>query len=213
LQQEDRVFASPNTPITTYFGCARRLVREAYATEDSRTNKESVALALLVSVAAVEAFLNVWFRTFVEREEYKKHRERILRDIRLRSGLSEKIKEWPKLFFGKGFDLSRGAGQRFLTLIDRRNALMHVTTECNVVEIPGITIHDTVDVTEYENLTPEDALAAVETCEDLLREFFLLGGYGPEGVLHQMHLWTGRVPMPQEIEETRRNASKDVNRT
>ena len=210
-EKPDRTLASPNTPVNAYFGAVRHLVRIAGETEWEADRKALVALSILMAVATVETFFNIWFRTVAQHEPYKAHRDQIVADLKKRNqrGLRYKLKEWPKLFFKKSLDFSQGVGKEFLMLVDKRNALMHVTTTCETAEFPGFRTQDMVDVTDYENLAISDAESAMHLCEDFMRSFFQLKGDNPEDVLAQLHLWIGRVPFPEEIERARAQKPQD----
>lgn len=198
-----KTLASPNTPVSGYFGAVRHLVRVARDTEWDSDRKALIALTIMMAVATVETFFNVWFRTFAQREPFAKHRDQLVADLNARIGIRQKVKEWPKLFFGRSMDFSPGVGQRFLQLVDKRNQLMHVTTSCETATLPGVTIHDLVDVTDYEALTLADAESAMRLAEEFLAAFFRFKGDTHEHVLHQLHLWLGRVPLDEEREHAR----------
>jgi len=124
----DRQFGSPNSILWRYFACLRRLAHEASTTPDPDLQRETVALAVFMAVTAIEAFLNIWFRTFSEVGPVAAHRETIMADLRNRRGLTYKFKTWPKMCFDTGFDLDRPPVKAFLALVNQRNTLMHFTT-------------------------------------------------------------------------------------
>ena len=200
----DRQFGSPNSILWRYFVCLRRLAHEASTTPDPDLQRETVALAVFMAVSAIEAFLNIWFRTFSEVGPLADHRETILADLRKRCGLRYKFKTWPKLCFDKGFDLNRPPAKTFLDLIDQRNALMHFTTNYDSIEVPGITVQGLVDITAYQSLGAPDAANALHVAEEIVGEFFRLQKVGAVDVLKQVHYWTCRVPSQIELEAARR---------
>lgn len=160
-----------------------------------------------MAVSAIEAFLNIWFRTFTEAEPLVKHRDTVMADLARRRGLTYKFKNWPMLCFGRGFDLERPPADTFLVLIEQRNALMHFTTQYDSVEAPGMTVQGLVDITAYENLGATDAANALRVAEDIVGEFFRLQKHDTVTVLKELHFWTGRVPGPAELAEARRQDS------
>lgn len=200
----DQEFGSPNSILWRYFACLRRLAHEANATLDADRQRETAALAVFMAVSAVEAFLNIWFRTFAEVGPVVAQRDTIIADLRHRRGLAYKFKTWPELCFGKGFGLDRSPAKTFLALVEQRNALMHFTTSYDSIDIPGITVQGLVDITAYQSLGPPDAANAVRVAEEIVAEFFRLQGMGAVEVLKQIHYWAGRVPSRTEVDEARR---------
>jgi hypothetical protein len=201
----DREFGSPNSIVWRYFACLRRLAREAGATSNRDLQRESSALAVFMAVSAIEAFFNIWFRTFSEAGPMAAHRRaRIMADLKSRKGVAHKFKAWPRLCSPKGFNLNRPPGKTFLALVDQRNALMHFTTDYDSIEAPGMTISGLVDITTYQRLSASDAVNAVRVAEEIVGEFFRLQKLSAEAVLKQMHYWTMRVPSQTELAEARR---------
>lgn len=200
----DRQFGSPNSILWRYFACLRRLAHEASTTLDPDLQRETAALAVFMAVSAIEAFLNIWFRTFSETGPVAAHREAIMADLRRRCRLTYKFKTWPKMCFEKGFDLDRPPVKAFLALVNQRNTLMHFTTNYDSIEVPGIAVQGLVDITAYESLGPLDAVNAVRVAEEIVGEFFRLQKAGAVEVLKQIHYWTCRVPSQGELAEARR---------
>jgi hypothetical protein len=163
-----------------------------------------VALAVFMAVSAIEAFLNIWFRTFSEVGPVAAHRETIMADLRRRCGLTYKFKTWPKMCFDKGFDLDRPLAKSFLASVDHRNALMHFTTNYDSIEVPGIAVQGLVDITAYQSLGRLDAVNAVRVAEEIVGEFFRLQKAGAVEVLKQIHYWTRRVPSQADLAEAGR---------
>jgi hypothetical protein len=63
-QNRDEVcFASIGMIVSHYFRCVRRLVADAENADDD-LQRENAALSIILAVSAIEAFLNIWFRTF-----------------------------------------------------------------------------------------------------------------------------------------------------
>ena len=203
---DNRQFGSPNSILWRYFACLRRLAHEASTTPDPDFQRETAALAVFMAVSTIEAFLNIWFRTFSEAGPVAAHRETIMADLNLRSrrGLTYKFKTWPKMCFDKGFDLDRPPAESFLALVEQRNELMHFTTNYDSIEVPGITVQGLVDITAYERLGSPDAVNALRVAEEIVGEFFRLQKVGAVEVLKQVHYWTCRVPNQIELEEARR---------
>src|SRR5438132_11252535 len=136
--RNDREYGSPNSILWRYFSCLRRLVLESRGTIDPDLQRELAALAIFMAVSTVEAFLNIWFRTFSEAGPLAAHRDTIMSDLALRRGANQKSKAWPAMSFDGGFPLDRGPASDFLALVEQRNELMHFTTNYDSVEVPGI---------------------------------------------------------------------------
>lgn len=200
----DRQFGAPNSILWRYFACLRRLVHEANTTPDPDLQRETAALAVFMAVSAIEAFLNIWFRTFSEAGLVVAHRATIMADLRNRRPLTYKFKTWPKMCFDKSFDLDRPPAKAFLALVEQRNALMHFTTSYDSIEVPGITVQGLVDITTYQRLGPPDADNAVRVAEEIVGEFFRLQKAGAVEVLKQIHYWTCRVPSQIDLAQAKR---------
>jgi hypothetical protein len=194
-----RELGSPNAIIWRYFACLRRLAHEAGTASDRDLQREIAALAVFMAVSAIEAFLNVWFRTFSEAGPVVAHREAIVRDLTDRRGLTYKFKMWPKMCFTKGFDLDQPPAETFLALIEHRNALTHFTTKYDFIEVPGLAFQGLVDITAYQALGPHDAANAASVSEEIVGEFFRLQKANAVEVLKQLQYWTGKVPSQQEL--------------
>jgi hypothetical protein len=204
----DRQFGSPNSILWRYFTCLRRLAREASEAADRDLQREASALAVFMAVSAIEAFLNIWFRTFSEAGPLVRHRQTIMTDLSQRRGLRYKFTTWPKMCFDKGFSLDRPPANAFLSLVERRNELMHFTTDYDSIEVPGVALQGLVDITAYQSLKATDAVNAVRIAEEIVGEFFRLQDASGEDVLRHMHYWTMRVPSPTELAEARRQGEK-----
>lgn len=157
-----------------------------------------------MAASAIEAFLNIWFRTFSEGGPMVAHRDAIMKDLQDRRGLTHKFRAWPKMCFAKGFDLEHPPAQTFLALVERRNALMHFTTNYDAIEVPGVRVEGLVDITAYQALRAVDAANALYISEEIVCEFFRLQKASSVEVLKHRHYWTGRVPTPHELAEARR---------
>jgi len=196
---ENRHYGTPNAILWRYYATARRLSCEAASSEDLDVVRGNTATVIIVVVATFEAFLNIWFRTFTGPGSYEEHADSIIRDLKTRKSLGYKVREWPKRVFGRGLDVESGVGREFLRLVERRNALMHFTTNCDAIEIPGVRIESLVDLTTFETLAPSDADGALRTLEGMVVEFFAVKGDRPGQCLRGLHYWLGRVAFPEEI--------------
>lgn len=187
--------ASPNGIIWNYFKALGRLVRDI-GNLNEEEQKQSSVLSIFLSVTIVEAFLNIYFRIVVDEQPFIVHRDLFLSDLNERKSLDYKIKNWPTKIFGRGIDLTKGIGEKFIQLKEKRNSLMHFQSTHQTIEFDkGMSICGLTDTTVYETLSVEDAISAVATAEGVLEEIFKLRGVSQESIPQHMHLWTGKVPI------------------
>jgi hypothetical protein len=181
------------------FQALRRLcasVAEAHAVKDESALRQEAAICVILAVQCVEVFFNVYFRVLISEPAYAHAAEKISEDLaRTQCGLDTKIKDWPKLVFGKKLPLDKGAGQRFIELKNLRHKLMHFTSSHETLAVPGLAIHGLADTTAYESLSVQAALEALHTAEEFLCEVFTLRGIAAKDLPHALHSWTGRPPI------------------
>lgn len=171
-------------------------VTESQAEQDESALRQDTALCVILAVQCVEVFFNVYFRLLISEPDYAHAAEKISAElISPRCSLDRKIKDWPFFVFGKNFSLGEGVGQRFVTLKNLRNVLMHFTSSYETFSIPGIAIHGMADTSAYHALSAKTAIEALHTAEAFLCEVFAMRGISPEQLPHVLHLWTGRPPV------------------
>jgi len=196
---KNRSLSSPNRMVWELFEALRRLcirVTEAHATQDVAALRQDSALCIILAVQCVEVFFNIYFRVLISESAFAHANERISADLQKKQfGLDRKIKEWPKLVFGKKLSLDKGAGQRFVELKNLRHTLMHFTSSHETIAIPGVAIHGMADTSAYESLSAESAIEALHTAEAFLCEVFTLRGISTENLPHALHSWTGMPPI------------------
>ena len=185
--------SGPNRMICEYFEALRRLVRGIPALDDVSHRKQQAALSILLAVAVVEAFLNVYFRVVVSEPDNKNHEQNILKDLDKRLSLDQKIKQWPVKILGRGIDFGSGVGRDFIVLKKKRNALMHFTSSHSTLQQDGITIHGLSDTSVYDQLSPRDAEFALSTAEGVVETILRLRGATAEQLPWFIQLWTGKV--------------------
>lgn len=180
------------------FAALRRLcsrVQEAHSVQDTSALHQDAALCIILAVQCVEVFFNIYFRVLVSEPSYNHAADRIFIDLEKKQfGLDQKIKEWPKLVFGKSLSLDKGVGQKFVTLKNLRHTLMHFTSSHETFATPGIAIHGMADISAYKSLSAESAIEALNIAEAFLCEVFKLRGISSENLPHVLHSWTGRPP-------------------
>lgn len=194
----DRTLSSPNRMVWELFQALRRLctrVAEAHSAKDESALRQDAALCVILAVQCVEVFFNIYFRVLISEPAYAHAAEKISGDLsRTQCGIDRKIKDWPKLVFGKKLPLDSGAGQRFIELKNLRHKLMHFSSSHETLSIPGVVIHGLADITAYEALSVKAGFEALHTAEAFICEVFILRGISSENLLHALHSWTGRPP-------------------
>lgn len=192
---EDRTLSTPNRMVWRYSACLRRLALSVRSQEEGDTQKENLALCVFLAVTVVESFVNLFFRILIEQPEYLVHRTRILDDLGRRISLDQKIRNWPKLLFGRPWDLTSGVGKQFADLKEKRNDLMHFTSSHeSVTEIPGVLIHGLANTGVFDSLRCDDADLAVRVTEDSICDLLQLSGQSEKEAQGGLHYWTGKVP-------------------
>lgn len=194
----NRALSSPHRIVCELFHALRRLcshVEDAHATKDEAALRQYAALSVILAVQCVEVFFNVYFRNLISEPAYAHAAKEVSEDLaRTQCGLDKKIKNWPKLLFGRGLPLDKGSGQQFIELKNLRHKLMHFTSSHETTAIPGISIHGLADTTAYESLSVGAAFEALHTAEAFLGDVFTLRGIPPNDVQQALHSWTGRLP-------------------
>ena len=183
--------SSPNTMVMEYWQLLSDLVYPEHPKTDPNDIRRQVALTVLLSVTAVETFVNIYFRLLVSQDAFKNYERRIINDLKHRISLEEKLVKWPKLLFGREFDQSKGIGQEFKELKDLRNKLMHFTTSHETLKIGEIEIHGLSDISFYHKLTTEDSLRAETVAHRTMAEVIRLSGKSEEEVKAEMLRYTG----------------------
>lgn len=185
--------ASHNHIVRSYFDIARTIADEADTSSSESVKRSKSAVAVLMAVAAVEAYINVFGRMWVEQETDFRHATQILDDIQNKKFITHKIKTWPQLFFGKSLDLSLGSGQEFLALVEKRNRLMHFTSNYHIYQFENVTIKGLVDSTVFDSLTPKDAEKAIHVAEGFIEGWIKLQGLEEQHVKAATVHWTGNI--------------------
>ena len=201
----ERTLASLNTIVSSYFDFARQTADQLRHPTPVSDVQLQVAVALIMLVGAVEAYLNIAGRMWIEQVPGFAHAEQIRQDLAQRRSFMRKLKTWPELLFGKPLDLSAGKMQAFLGLVERRNSLLHFTTTHESAGYDNVRIHGLADISFYASLKPEDLFAAIDTAEDAIGELIRQqGGLNEERVLMAKTYWSGRPVFPDELERARK---------
>ncbi len=200
---DSRTLATPHSLIWHYYECLKRQIRRVPTDDTDAVQKQELALALFLAVSVVETFVNAFFRVVIEEDDYRVHRERVLKDIQRRASLEAKIKEWPKKVLGHRLDPSTPNVKRFLDLKNHRNALMHFVSSHETIELPGpVYIHGMVDMTAFETLSPENAAEYPAIIRNFAFEIFAARGIAEERLLHSFQRWFGEPPSNPAFQPT-----------
>jgi hypothetical protein len=186
--------SSPNYMIWQYFEALRRLVGTSAETTDDAHRKQQVAMAILMAVTVVEAFLNVFFRVLVSEPGYQQHLPRIEQDLKSRKNLDGKIKEWSAKVLGKTIDWNSGIAKDFMALKNKRNQLMHFTSSHSSFTVGPISMQGAADISVFDELSSTDAKCALATAEGIVELLMRLRGIPDDQLPRAMQLWTGKVP-------------------
>ena len=179
--------------VREYFSGLQRLVRRLDDAQDEKEIKQDVALCIMLSVTVVEAFLNIYFRVVVSKQEFIQYEKMILKDITNRKTIEYKLKNWPKKIFGTEIDFTSPIPKAFQELKDRRNDLMHFSSTHQTLKFPGIEFQGLTDTSAYNTLTKTDAIAALDTTEKFICELISLKGLTEEQVKATLQMWTGKI--------------------
>ena len=185
--------ASHNHIVRSYFDIARMIAHEAKTSTFDSVKRSKSAVVVLTAVAAVEAYINVFGRTWVEQDPDFSYANQVQDDIQSKKSITHKIKTWPQLFFGKGLDLSQGSGQKFLALIEKRNRLMHFTSDYHTYQFENVTIKGLVDSTAFDSLVPKDAENAIYVAEGFIEAWIRLQGLEEKHIKAAAAHWTGNI--------------------
>lgn len=187
--------SSPNGMIWHHFRALRRLVASAHQATDEDEAREFTALCVILGVTVVEAFLNSYFRVLVSEPMFSQHQERIVNDLKGRRSLEFKLRNWPPAVFGRAIDRGLAEAQAFDALKTRRNRLMHFTSSHEALSGPDLDLHGLADISVFATLVPADAANALRTAEDMILLFLRLRGTPEHRLPHELHVWTGKMPI------------------
>ena len=201
---ETRHLASPHSIIWEYYECLKRQINRIPESENDRTQKQELVLALFLSLTVVEAFINAFFRVVVDEHGFKMHKDKLLKDIEKRISLESKLKEWPKRILGKRLNLDEPNVKAFVELKNQRNALMHFVSSHESIELPGpVYIHGLADMSALQALSLPLAVEYPNVIRNFSYEVFLARGIDREHLPHAFHQWFGEPPSNTALNLTR----------
>lgn len=191
--------SSPNKMI---WSCFRSLHRNVASLDEgfcADTVKDIAASTIVLSVTAIETFINMYFRVLVEEEKYESHKSMVLSDSisqdgNRAKGLEQKLNKWPNQILGKNIYFNTGIGKEFDDLRKTRNNLIHFTSDYETKTIGNIVIQGLANTAAFDSLSKADVVNAARIAKEFIEHILFLSGVTAENVLHLIHQWTGIVP-------------------
>ena len=184
-------YSAPNRIVRDYFLSLRLLEERAREAQSPELSRQTAALAVVTAVTVIEIFLNLWFRVRVEERKVPGEREAFLKELSARISLDRKLKQWPQRYLSGELNVTSGAGAEFMKLKELRNSIVHFTSSHESIDLGNVTIHGLADTTEYDALSAEKAIWALQTAEDFVAEIFQLAGIASKEIPHALHAWVG----------------------
>jgi len=183
------------------WSCFRSLQQNINSIEietNADTVKDYAAASIVISVTAVETFLNMYFRVLVEEEKYNEHKGMIIDDQipqvgKRTKGLEQKLNNWPNKVLNKNINFNQGIGKEFDEIRIRRNNLTHFTSNYESVNIGGININGLADTSSFDTLNKADGLNSLIVAKEFIEYILALSGVKKEQLPHAIHHWTGIV--------------------
>jgi hypothetical protein len=172
-------------------------VRDTKSAQSDEQRRQTAALAVVMSVTAVEVFLNLWFRLRVEEQQSHDNRKSLLKDLAYPhpASLERKLRNWPKRYLHKEIDFTSGAGEKFMRIKSLRNSIIHFSSSHETFEQDNVSIHSLADTTEYDALSHGSAEDALSAAEGIVVEVFRLANVEDEHIPNLLHAWVGKIPV------------------
>ncbi|MDG5815654.1 hypothetical protein QA601_11225 [Chitinispirillales bacterium ANBcel5] len=148
-------------------------------------------MAIFMTVGAVEAFLNTFFRELVEQPPYLELKNNVLQQMTdRRFGLEQKLRKWPEMFFKKNF-INTKPGKAFEEYRRIRNALLHFQHtyeeldwhDTKLIGLTNTSLFDTLDTSYIYN--------AKSTVCNFYSEIFRMAGHKETQIEQLVRNWTG----------------------
>lgn len=182
-----------NSIVRSYFDIARKIAVEAADPLSEHDKRSRVSVVVVMAVAAVEAFINIFGRMWIVQVPDFIFAEKINDDLKRKKFITYKVKSWPKLLFSQDFDLLQGPCKDFLDLIEKRNRLMHFTSDYHIAQSENVTIKGLIDIAAFDSLTPKDAEEAIRIAERFIEAWISLQGLERNHVMTATAHWTGNM--------------------
>ena len=184
------------------WSCFRSIYRniealDSHASEEA--TKDIAASTIVLSVTAVETFINMYFRVLVEEEKYKSYKnmvvsESISKDGVRAKGLEYKLNKWPNQILGKNINFNTGIGKEFDELRNKRNNLTHFTSEYETLTVGNIVIEGLANTEAFDSLDKAEAINSAIIAKEFIEHILFLSGLKKINIQHAIHQWTGIVP-------------------
>jgi hypothetical protein len=114
-------------------------------------------------------------------------------DLTKRRPVESKLRNWPKRYLKRELDLTSGPGERFSSIKNKRNSIVHFTSTHEYVQIGSMCARGMTDTTEYDSLTGADACDALHAAIELVAEIFRLADIKGSALKGSIHTWTGII--------------------
>jgi len=99
------------------------------------------------------------------------------------------------MLFNKNLNLSNGAGKEFLSLIEKRNALIHYNATYEAFEFDNIKINGLTDIALFKSLSTDDAMQALETSKNFIEAWITLQDLEEKHIVAATQHWVGAYAM------------------
>jgi hypothetical protein len=132
--------------------------------------QEDVLACIVLAVAAVDVFMNVFFRYLVTLAQFSEHESSIRQDLNQHMGLEKRLRQWPEKVLGARIDFGQGIGQKFDSLRNLRNDLMHFSYEPTDIDLGAFEIRGIAYLDVFNDLSVSDASSALATAEGMVAE-------------------------------------------
>jgi hypothetical protein len=176
------------------------MVKRIPTIQDPTEQKDEIVLSFVLAIAAVEVFVNLFFRLLVTEAHFQQFNQLVLDDLDTSQpsgpkGLDHKLRHWPPKVLGKSLIWQKGVAKTFDEVRERRNALMHFTSSHQSIAFSNVTIQGLADTTTYDSLDVADAIKALEVSEGMVAELLRLRGISEAEIPRALHQRTGKVPI------------------
>lgn len=185
-------YSTPSGVVREHFECLRWLCGQARGIEEVHQSKRLAAMATIQAVTAVDVFMNLWFRAFVEEQNDKDLHDALLRELKAKPSLERRLATWPRRYLGEKLNLRQGPGGNFVRLKNIRNSIVHFQTTYETVRVPQLIIHGLADTTEYDALNSSSAESALAIVEEFVAEIFRLAKFDAATSENALAAWIGK---------------------
>lgn len=194
----DLHLASPHSVVWGYFHSAVLLARSAVESESESDTKAYAASTVFLSVAAIEAYLSVLAKLWIDQTTgpLDPNHKKVSRDLERRRSLGYKIRNWPQMLFGRKIDPTLPAAKRFLECIELRNGLTHFESATYSQTMANLTLNGLVSNATFSSLNGDVCVESLLAAKNFLRYLVELQlpsekSDNPLRIESIVHGWTG----------------------